>query len=334
METVLKTHDLNIGYAPARRSRIVVSRDLNLSLRRGEVVCLLGPNGAGKSTLLRTLAGMQKPLTGGVMLMGQDVHRAQAQELAKYLSVVLTERVNPGMLTGYALAALGRHPYTDWAGNLSNHDEAMVKWALEAVGALDLAGKPVAEMSDGQRQKIMIARALAQDPAVMILDEPTAFLDLPRRAEMMRLLKQLAREANRAILLSSHDLDLAMRTADRVWLMPVNGPMQVGGPEDLVLSGAFEQVFATEGVTFDRTTGTFLIAPEREQSVLVTGEGLRCLWTKRALERGGFRVASNGDSGLACVEVVEDVWRVEIDGQSHTVSNLAELVTTLRDRVH
>lgn len=332
METVLTTRDLCIGYTPARRSWNVVAQHLNLSLRRGEVVCLLGPNGAGKSTLLRTLAGMQQPLSGDVLLMGQLVHRIGSQELAKLLSVVLTERINPVMMTGYALAALGRHPYTDWTGNLSEYDDAMVRWALEAVGALELAGKPMAEMSDGQRQKIMIARALAQDPAVMILDEPTAFLDLPRRAEVMQLLRQLAREANRAVLLSTHDLDLAMRTADRVWLMPVDGPVQAGGPEDLVLNGTFEQVFATEGVTFDRTTGTFQVNPRRTQSIRLVGNGLRYLWTKRALERGGYQVTSNGHSRVARVEIGEDDWYIEVDGARYAVSTLSELLTTLRDR--
>lgn len=262
MTSLLQTHDLTIGYSPVRRPAIKVAEGLNLTLNMGEFVCLIGPNGAGKSTLLHTLAGMQPPLSGKVRLSGDDLHRLEPLQLAKRLSVVLTERPNVGSMTGYALVALGRHPYTDWMGKLTTYDEAVVQWAIEAVGAADLAAHPLVELSDGQRQKLMIARALAQDTALMLLDEPTAFLDLPRRVEIMRLLKRLAHETNKGILLSTHDLELALRTADTIWLMSSRGELHVGTPEALIVNGAFEQVFAEEGiegVEFDAESKSFRI---------------------------------------------------------------------------
>lgn len=288
----LQTQDLSIGYATTGQSDIVVATEINLTVRCGELVGLLGPNGAGKSTLLRTLAGMQKPLGGHVMLSGDNAHTIQAKELAKRLSVVLTDRPNVGLMNGYALVALGRHPYTDWMGQLSSYDEAMIRWAVDAVGARDIADKPVIELSDGQRQKLMIARALAQESDVILLDEPTAYLDLPRRVETMQLLKHLAHETNRAILLSTHDLDLALRTADTLWLM-AGGKIRTGAPEDLVLNDAFEATFHSEGVSFDKYTGTFSIHAPQQIAVNIEGSGIPYIWTCRALERNQFIIADN-----------------------------------------
>ena len=325
---ILQTHDLAVGYA-GRPARIIVDQ-INVSLHAGELVCLIGPNGAGKSTLIRTLAGMQAPLRGSVTLMDEDVHTLPARDLARRLSVVLTERVNPGLLTASTLVALGRHPYTDWSGRLSVHDTAVVRQAIADVGAEALADRQVGELSDGERQKIMIARALAQEPALMILDEPTAFLDLPRRVEMMQLLRRLAHESQRTILLSTHDLDLALRTADRIWLMPSGEPLQVGAPEDLVLSGAFEAAFRAEGVTFDAQTGAFRIQSETRGRVSVSGDGLPALWTKRALERAGFTVSSSSESAIAQVEVEAGRWRLNAGSEIEEYSSLYDLIEAMQ----
>jgi iron complex transport system ATP-binding protein len=329
----ISTHGLSIGYAQRRRPDRVVASGIDLTLAAGELVCLLGPNGAGKTTLLRTLAGMHKPLSGQVRVQGADVRTLSPAELARRLSVVLTDRANPGLLTAYALAALGRHPYTGWTGRLSEADTAAVDWALDAVGATDLAERMVHELSDGERQKVMIARALAQDPALMILDEPTAFLDLPRRAEVMHLLRDLTRTTGRAILLSTHDLALALETADRVWLLPVGGPVQTGAPEDLVLSGAFEQAFLSDGVTFDATTGSFRAATEAAATVALTGEGLALIWTRRALERAGYTVLDpaqiNGHPPLATVEAFDSDWRVTLGQRTRRVDTLYDVIALL-----
>jgi iron complex transport system ATP-binding protein len=275
---------------------------------------------------MRTLAGMQAPITGLATLMGDDVHKLDAVELARRLSIVLTDRVDVGLLSGYALVALGRHPYTDWTGQLSQHDEAVVRWAVEVVGASDLAPRNVNELSDGERQKLMIARALAQEPAVMLLDEPTAYLDLPRRVEIMLLLRELARKTSRAILLSTHDLDLALRNADRIWLMPKGGALQIGAPEDLVLSGAFEKAFASEGVQFDRRSGSFKPQVETTKTIAVDGDGVRYIWTVRALERIGYALDDEADCRII---VSETDWILQNKGSQETYDSLHRLVMAI-----
>jgi iron complex transport system ATP-binding protein len=294
-EPILETHDLAIGY-PARRGALrLIVESLHLQLYAGELVCLLGPNGAGKSTLLRTLAGMQPPLRGGVRVAGADPYRLPPRELARRLGVVLTDRAEVGALSVRALVALGRYPYTDWTGRLTPQDETVIDHALAAVGIAAFAPRLVNELSDGERQKVMIARALAQEPKLLLLDEPTAFLDLPRRVELMGLLRRLARESGRAVLLSTHDLDLALRGADRLWLLPPGGPIRAGMPEELVLEGAFQAAFESAGVEFDAHGGHFKVHNPARGCVDLSGSGLPALWTGRALEREGFII--NGPDG-------------------------------------
>ncbi|MCX6048326.1 MAG: ABC transporter ATP-binding protein [Chloroflexi bacterium] len=330
----LSTHNLAIGYTPSRRPATVVADQINVALRPGELVALIGPNGAGKSTLMRTLAGMQAPLRGQVCLGKDDLHRLPADVLAKRLAVVLTERIDVGNLSAYALAALGRHPYTDWRGKLTPHDEEVVQWAMTAVGATALAHRSVNELSDGERQKVMIARALAQEPQVLILDEPTAFLDLPRRVELMRLLGTLAYTTQRAILLSTHDLDLALRVADRLWLLPSGGPLMDGIPEELAFNGALAETFQSEGVEFDSMAGTFKLHRQPCGPIGLEGEGLLGQWTARALERIGFEVVRNGGDLEIPVPVTVEVgaaqWRVKGQVGPHEFTTLADLLTYLR----
>jgi iron complex transport system ATP-binding protein len=329
---ILETHDLSIGYKSPNQLQQVIAEHLNLSIGVGELVCLLGPNGAGKSTLLRTIAGMQPMLGGKVRLADADIAALSPRHLAQKLSVVLTERPNLGLLNGYALVALGRHPYTDWTGRLSRQDEDAIRWAVDAVGASDIAEHPVMEVSDGQRQKLMIARALAQESDLILLDEPTAFLDLPRRAEIMHLLRRLAAETGRAILLSTHDLDLALRSADTLWLMS-QGEVQVGTPEDMVLNGAFEAAFRSEGVAFDRATGTFSVNGVQKKAIAVYGDGVAYTWTRRALERAGYALESTVAANL-CIEVEgktqSPVWHLYQGETRATYSTIADLLEALK----
>lgn len=321
---VLRTEALGIGYT---RPLHVVADNLQLKLQQGELVCLLGPNGAGKSTLMRTLAAMQAPLSGHVYLQGDDVFRLSPRQRAQRLSIVLTERLDVGLLTGYDLVALGRHPYTNALGQLSSHDQNVVRWAVEAVNATHLAGRMVNDLSDGERQKIMIARALAQEPDLILLDEPTAFLDLPRRFETMQLLRQLAEKMQRAILLSTHDLDLALRSAHRLWLMDNQGHIRSGAPEDLVLNGAFQETFASSGVIFDAETGSFRLRGQNHHFVQVSGEGLALEWTKRALQREGFGITTQAQIHI---EVGAQDWRVLSEEQSIELGSIYALMAFLK----
>jgi len=330
--TSIDLRNLSIGYKPSRKETKVVASNLNTSLRPGELVCLLGPNGAGKSTLMRTMAGMQKPLDGAVELGGVNIHQLPARELAKQLSVVLTERISIGAMTAYALVALGRYPHTNWAGTLSDKDHEIIQWALKTTGASEFANSNVGELSDGERQRVMVARALAQEPQLMILDEITAFLDLPRRVEIMQMLRDLARTTNRAILLSTHDLDLALRSADVIWLLPKGGALQVGAPEELVLNGSFAKAFAGEGIEFDSHLGAFRIAQSNQRDIVVTGKGEAALWTKRALERQGFRVVTQEMPAADSVNVLPDGagWQLITPQATMQCASLSELLASLK----
>jgi iron complex transport system ATP-binding protein len=331
--SILETHNLTIGYKTSQKTIRNVASNISTSLQTGELVCLLGPNGAGKSTLLRTLAGMQPPIAGEVKLLENDIYKLPPQELAKRLSLVLTEKIDVGMLSAYALVSMGRYPYTDWWGKLTPEDEEIIHWAIKSVGAVNLAQRNVSELSDGERQKIMIARALAQSPMVMLLDEPTAFLDLPRRVEIMQLLRQLARDTNQAILLSTHDLDLALRLADKIWLLGNNGILHVGAPEDLILSGAFADTFRSEGVEFNIFSGEFNLNIPYKGEVKLIGEGVAAIWTIRALERVGFTVLQGGKSAQITVEVIsspqEVFWKVRKYKAVSTYYSLYEVIKFL-----
>ena len=339
-KTALALQNLTAGYPPSSRTAAhAVVKDISVNLLAGELVCLIGPNGAGKSTLMRTVSGMQKPLAGQVLLDGADIHGLSAKEVAKKLSIVLTERIGAGMMTAYELVALGRHPHTNWAGTLTERDHQIIRTSIAATGAAELAHRLVGELSDGERQKVMVARALAQEPQVLILDEITAFLDLPRRVEIMQILRDLAHRENRAVLLSTHDLDLALRSADKVWLLPKNGKLQSGAPEDLVLSGAFAEAFLSEGVEFDTRAGAFKVNSRHDACEIgVTGEEIPALWTMRALEREGFaprRIVQNAD-GETHVQIIaadgQTLWKLNRAGQTSDYDSLAALVAALKRR--
>jgi iron complex transport system ATP-binding protein len=327
---VLVLRDLAIGYDAAG----VVAGGIRASLEAGELACLIGPNGSGKSTLLRTLAGLQPPLGGSIRIGGRELSELKPGELARQLAVVLTDEVSVGHITAEELVALGRSPYTDWTGRLTARDREMVRWAIDEVGAGSLAGRSVDALSDGERQRLMIARALAQDPQVLILDEVTAFLDLPRRVDVMRILRRLARTTGKAVLLSTHELDLALRSADRVWLLAPNGVLQTGAPEDLVLRGDFAEVFRSEGVHFDTSRGVFQIHGSAATPIRLIGEGAARFWTAHALEREGFHAVESVVAGGLEVEALRQEdgigWRSSLDGVSRKHATIGDLLRYLR----
>ncbi len=287
---VLHTEKLEIGYENGKPARKVISSDLNLELQQGEFVCLVGPNGAGKSTLLRTLTGLLPALAGEIYLDDKPISRFSRKELAQKLGVVLTTPVEVGAMTVRELVSMGRFPYTGLFDRMNDHDMHVVDEALDMVGAKRFGNRMVHKLSDGERQRVMIARALAQEPQVLVLDEPTAYLDLPGRVAVMSLLHELARDHGKTILTSTHDLDQALRSADKLWVMAPNGKVTCGAPEDLALSGEFQRVFDGERVRFDSVQGLFSLKEENEGVALLEGEGEARLWTERALKRLGYRV--------------------------------------------
>lgn len=251
MTAALRAEHLVAGYRHGRR-RVEVLDVAEVSARRGELTAVVGPNGTGKSTLLRTLTGSLPPLGGCVVVDGEPIEHLARRERARRLAVVLTDRVDPGLLSVGELIALGRHPHTDWRGALDDHDRDIARRAAVAVGADDLWPRRFDELSDGQRQRCLIARALAQEPSVLVLDEPTAFLDLPGRVELTALLLGLARHGI-AVIVSSHDLDLLLGHADRAWVVHA-GTVIDGRPDDLVADGTLARAFPTVDITIDAIT--------------------------------------------------------------------------------
>jgi iron complex transport system ATP-binding protein len=321
----LTAQKLAIGYRHGTDTT-TIAKDIDCALKGGEFICLLGPNGAGKSTLIRTLAGMQAPLAGELRLAGKALASIAPRERARAVSVVLTETMPSGMMDAYSLVSLGRHPYSGWFGGLTAQDRERIEWALGAVGALPLANRQVAELSDGERQKVSIARALAQEAKLMLLDEPTAFLDLPRRVELMSILRNLAHRENLALLLSTHDLDLALRFADRLWLMDADGRLIQGAPEALALDGQFAEVFASENLDWDATTGSFRTHPVACLNVQLEGDGLERVWTQRALERLGFGIATEGDTVAFSIKVSAGAWELERFGLVQPFDGIESLI--------
>ena len=332
---LLRTDRLRAGYHRRGADDRVVLDDVDLTLRGGEMVGLLGPNGSGKSTLLRTVSGVQPPLDGRVYIGEKDVHRLSPGELARRMSLVLTERVAVGSLRAVDLVAMGRYPYTDWMGRLGADDDRRVREALHRTGTEALADRRVDTLSDGERQKVLIARALAQDPQVMILDEPTAHLDLPNRLDVMRVLRDLAHERGCAVLLSTHELDLALQTTDRIALILPGGVLRTGLPEAMVLDGAIEEAFGMQRGAFDPATGAFRIRRPHGARIGLscTDEALR-LWTRRALERTGWTVELDVvDAALQITaERTKDGvhWRLHRDGEEQVFVRLEPLLQELQ----
>ncbi len=329
----LTASDLSIGYSHKGQATYVAEA-LELALKAGEFICLLGPNGAGKSTLIRTLAGMQAPLSGTLQLQDQTFHSIPPRERARMISVVLTEALPAGMMDAYSLVALGRHPYSGWLGGLNETDKERIEWAFQAVGATGLEGRQIAELSDGERQKVSIARALAQEAQVMLLDEPTAFLDLPRRVELMTILRNLAHREQMGLLLSTHDLDLALRFADRLWMLTSDGELIQGYPEELAMSGEFARIFANENLDWDVELGSFRTHPNPCLKAHIEGNGIHAIWTRRALERLGFGIANTSEESALCIQISETAdraeWIVDRKGQKTQHTSIRKLIDWIR----
>ncbi|MEL7044870.1 MAG: ABC transporter ATP-binding protein [Pseudomonadota bacterium] len=250
---MLTLESLVSGYS---NTRGVVVGDVSLTLPAGAFVCVIGRNGAGKSTLMRTISGLQSALSGTVLLNGLPIAEMSAIDRARAVSVVTTERVSSPGMRALDVVQLGRQPFTDWRGQLEENDHARVAEALAAAGASHFAPLAVDSLSDGERQRVMIARALAQASRVMVLDEITAFLDLPGRVEMMALLRRHARETGKIVLLSSHDLELSLELAEYLWIVD-DGVLKHGSPDELMASGALGHAFDSHDVAFDSAAHRF-----------------------------------------------------------------------------
>jgi len=292
---VIETSGLVIGYTQKGKGRMILHDPLQLQLFSGELTGLLGLNGSGKSTLLRTLCGFQPALGGNIRIKNRLLSDYSHTELSQITGVVLTEKTNVGGMTVNELVSLGRHPYTGFFGVLKAEDKRIVAESIEAVGMTRKAGCSMSELSDGERQKAMIAKVLAQQCPIILLDEPTAYLDVTSRIETMSLLHRLATEQQKAILLSTHDLEFAIQMCDCLWLLGEKRPALRGTPEDLILSGAFETFFNRKDVTFEPSTGK-LTAGKPAFPIVVEGDSVTAHWVGNALIRNGYRPSSHNES--------------------------------------
>lgn len=325
---ILYTKELTIGYQK-KRNTLELETNLNAKIYNGELVCLIGPNGCGKSTLMRTIAGLQKPLHGETFISEVDVKRIKPHQYAKLLSLVLTDKINVGSLSVMDIVSVGRYPYTNYFAKLSSRDHQIIEHALDSVHLTDYKYRFFHELSDGEKQRVLIAKALAQDTPLIMLDEPTAHLDLPNRVEIMNILKRLAKETNKAIFLSTHELDIALQTADTIWLMNREDNLKSGTPEDLVLSGAFERVFKSNAFLFDKHSGSFKVVHPTRGKVSLIGNSVHSIWARRALERDGYQVVDDPDFH-ARVRYNNGCWQLTINSDTHQCQDIGELLYSLR----
>lgn len=254
---ILSASNLSIGYK-TKNAITTLSENLDLNLEKGKLVALIGANGIGKSTLLRTLSGIQKPLSGIVRLQNKNIQDFEPLEMAQEMSLVLTEKLPPSNLSVFELIALGRQPYTNWIGKLTDSDRDKIQSAMENAQVSHLADKKFYEISDGQLQKVLIARALAQDTPLIILDEPTTHLDLLHKVALFKLLKKLTHEAGKCILFSTHDIDMAIQISDEMIIMTPEIVLQ-DQPCNFISKGTFNTLFKDEHIAFDSEKGKFII---------------------------------------------------------------------------
>ncbi|MFD2541795.1 ABC transporter ATP-binding protein [Lacinutrix gracilariae] len=254
---ILKTENLAIGYT-SKKEAITIAENINITLKKGELISLVGANGIGKSTLLRTVTQVQAKLSGTILLNQKPLENYTNLDLARSMSLVLTETIASKNLSVFELIALGRQPYTNWVGNLSETDIAIVNKAIKQTNIEDLKHKKCFELSDGQLQKVMIARALAQDTDLIILDEPTTHLDMYHKAYILKLLQKIVKETGKTILFSSHEIDLAIQLCDTMVVM-TNKEVVSDSPCHLIQQGTFNTLFPKDLISFDATTGSFRV---------------------------------------------------------------------------
>lgn len=323
----IRLEDLCIGYK-GKASHKVVAEGITTSIYSGELTCLLGTNGVGKSTLLRTLSAFQPKLGGQIFLMDKELRQYTDKQLSTVISVVLTEKCDIRNMTVRELIGMGRSPYTGFWGKLGQEDELIVDQCIGLVNIENLAHRMLHTLSDGERQKAMIAKALAQKTPVIYLDEPTAFLDFPSKVEIMQLLHRLTRETGKTIFLSTHDLELALQIADKIWLMDKTNGITTGTPEDLALNGNLSNFFARKGIAFDMESGLFRITNNYRREIRLTGHGYRYSLVRKALQRNEILARRDIESDI-CIDTnsLPDGFILNLPAEGKiTVNSIEELL--------
>ncbi len=329
----IELRDLTIGYHRGNY-QLKILQNLNAVLHKGELVCLVGENGVGKSTLLRTISGVQQPLSGEVFIAHRSLRDISSIELAKTISLVLTDRIYAGNLSVKELVALGRYPYTNWLGNLRKEDQKKIYWALEITGTQYLEDQLIGELSDGQFQKALIARALAQDSDMIILDEPTAHLDLVNKIIILKLLKDLASNTGKSILMATHELELSLQIADFIWMTYKNDKMVTGTPEDLIINGSFNKMINHDAILFDKLHGRFQIKSKTDKLCSLSGDKSVYFLTQNALTRKGWSIAEKVSDVSINIRKNEKefTWQVRknnLEKEAHSIKDMLDILNSL-----
>jgi len=255
--TVVDISGLSTGYHLKRGGVKILHRNLNVSLSQGELICILGPNGAGKSTLLKTMAGFIRPLEGEILIGSSALKEMTVRALSRLVSVVLTEKIDDIYLTAYEIVMTGRYPYGSFTGHLTDKDKQMIDRAFRQVGTGHLANRSFYSLSDGEKQRVMIARAIVQATPFIFLDEPVAYIDAPGKIGIMQLLKDLSSNHGKGILIATHDIDSALHYADQLWLLGTEGEWKTGMPNDLVKDCSINSFFDSRQVVFNKRNKQF-----------------------------------------------------------------------------
>lgn len=331
-EAVITATDLCIGYRTGKREKRV-HEHLSFNLYPGELTCLLGANGAGKSTLLRTLAASQSSLGGELLLQEKPLAAYSERDRSRTIGVVLTDKTQAGGLTVYELVALGRQPHTGFFGRLHKRDHAVINKALESVCIAHKAKSYIAELSDGERQKVMIAKALVQECPLILLDEPTAFLDVVSRIEIMTLLHNLAVTQQKAILLSTHDIEQALVLSDKLWLLSKENGLQCGVTEDMILNRRMDTLFARDDIRFDYAHGLYYPAVDCRQTIVVeAADDILQHWATNALNRHRYSCLppADGRADMAYLRIVApDRLMLRLNGHEYMDSSFEGMLNRL-----
>ena len=334
-ETTIRLRDLSIGY-PDKHNTKRVAEHLNASIHSGELTCLLGTNGVGKSTLLRTLSAFQPPLGGTIDLLDRPLSTYDDRQLATVIGVVLTEKSDIRNMTVEELVGLGRSPYTGFWGTLKESDRRIVHEAIARVRIEPLTQRMVHTLSDGERQKVMIAKALAQETPIIFLDEPTAFLDFPSKVDVMQLLHNLTHTLQKTVFMSTHDLELALQIADKIWLMDRTNGIAIGTPEDLSLEGKLSSFFSRKGITYDTETGFFRIDTDYRREIHLQGHGSRYAMVRKALQRNGIRADRHVADDSLHIDTTGSAGDPFVihraDGSTQSATNIEALLSLIADQ--
>ncbi len=325
IEKILTVDSLEIGYTTGKKKKVLLP-PLSASASEGELISIIGRNGIGKSTLLRTLAGLQHNLGGDIYYFGKKLSDYSRGDLALKVGYISTEPVRVANMSVYDLVSIGRFPYTNWIGKIDSSDHRIIMDSLEMTSMTSLRHKYISELSDGERQKAMIARILAQDTALMIMDEPTAFLDIGSKYEILHLMHQLTRKSGKTIIFSTHDLQSAVSQSDKIWLI-LEDKLKEGAPEDLMIEGAFDHLFESSHIKFNSADGSFSFKGAERVGFFVDGKGFVKHWTEEALKREGFKVVKEKTSPFITLSSSgKRIWTLEYGNSSVEFFSVYDLI--------